>query len=125
MDLAVGKLQIKGNKMLVGNRVKYEALIGIPFLKQQGAVIECGGLAIDFPRFGIRMNCTPTSGHIRAADITTEDIIGQDVEVFHEVIPQGLPSLRKINHEIRLIPEKELRNLPTYSIPERWAKGMS
>jgi len=33
--------------------------------------------------------------------------------------------MRKINHEIRLIPGKELRNLPTYSIPERWAKDMS
>ena len=50
VDLAVGKLLTKGNKMLVGNLEKYDALIGMPFLKQQGAIIECGGLAIDFPK---------------------------------------------------------------------------
>ena len=59
-DLGVGKLvQRKGNIMLVGNRVKYDALIGMPFLKKQGTIIEYGGLAIDFPKFGIMINCTP------------------------------------------------------------------
>jgi len=113
VDLAVGKLHPKGNKMLVGNLAKYDALIGMSFLKQQGAIIEGGGFAIDFPKFGIRINCTPTSGHIRAAVVTTEDVMGQHPEVFPEAIPEGLPPLRKINHEIRLIPGKELRNLPT------------
>jgi len=125
VDHAVGKLHTKGNKMLVGNLAKYDALIGMPFLKQQVAIIECGGLAIEFPKFGIRMNCTPTSGHIRAAVVTIEDVISQHTEVFPEAIPEGLLPLRKINHEIRLIPGKQLRNLPTYSIPERWAQDMS
>jgi len=125
VDLVVGKLQTKGNKIIVGNLAKYDALIEMPFLKQQGAIIECGGLAIDFPKFGIRINCTPTSGHIRAAVVTTEDVISQNPEVFPEAIPEGLPPLRKINHEIGLIQAKELRNLPTYSIPERWAKDKS
>jgi len=125
VDLTVGKLQTKGNKMLVGNLVKYDVLIGMPFLKQQGAIIECGGLAIDFPKFGIRINCTPTRGHIRAAVVTKEDVMGQHPEGFPEAIPEGLPPLRKINHNIRLMPGKDLRNLPTYSIPERWAKDMS
>jgi len=125
VDLAVGKLQTKGNKILVENLAKYDPLIGMPFLKQQGAVIECSGFSIDFPKFGIRINCKPTSGHIRAAVVTTEDVMSQHPEAFPEAIPQGLPPLRKINHEIRLIPGKELRNLPTYSIPERWAKDMS
>jgi len=125
VDLAVGKLHTKGNKMLVGNLAKYDALIGMPFLKQQGAIIECDGLAIDFPKFGIRINCTPTSGHIRAAVVTTEDVMSQHPEVFPEAIPEGLPPLRKINNAIRLIRGKELRNLPTYSIPERWGKDMS
>ena len=111
--------------MLVGNLAKYDAIIGMPFPKQQVAIIECGGLAIDFPKFRIRINCTPTSGHIRAAVVTTQGVMSQHPEVFPEAIPEGLPPLRKINHEIRLIPGKELRNLPTYSIPERWAKDMS
>jgi len=64
VDLVVGKLQTNGNKMLVGNLAKYDVLIKMPFLKQQGVIIECGGLAIDFPKFGIRINCTPFSGHI-------------------------------------------------------------
>jgi len=123
--LGVGKQHTKGKKMLVGNLAKYDALIGMPFLKQQGAIIECGGLAIDFPMFGIRINCTPTSGHIRAAVVTTEDVMSQHPEVFPEAIPEGLPPLRKINHEIRLMPGKELWNLPTYSIAERWGKDMS
>ena len=41
VDLAVDQLQTKGNKMLVGNLAKYDALIGMPFLNQQGAIIEC------------------------------------------------------------------------------------
>ena len=125
VDLAVGKLQAKGNKILVGNLAKYDALIGMPFLKQPGAKIECGGLGIDFPQFVIRINCTPPSGHVRAAVITTEDVMGQHTQVFQEAIPEGLPPLRKIKHEICLIPGKELSNSRIYSIPERWAKDMS
>jgi len=106
-------------------QVLFLLMIGMPFLKQQGAIIECCGLAIDFPKFGIRINCTPTKGHIRAAVVTTEDVMDQHPEVFPEAISEGLTSLRKINHEICLIPEKELRNLPTYSIPKRCVKEMS
>jgi len=72
----VGKLPTKGNKMLVENLAKYDALIGMPFVKQEGGIIECGGLPIDLPKFGIRINCTPTSEHIRAAVVITEDVIG-------------------------------------------------
>ena len=97
----------------------------MPFLKQQGSIIECGALAIDFPKQGIRINCTPTSENIRTAVLTTEDIIDQHPEVFPEVIPEGLPPLRKINYEIRLKPNADLGTLPTYSIPERWARDMS
>ena len=42
VNLSVGKLQTTGNKMLVGNLAKYDALIGMPFLKQQEAIIKCG-----------------------------------------------------------------------------------
>jgi len=125
VDPAVGKLYTKGNKMLVGNLARYDALTGMAFLKPQGAIIEWGGLAIDFPKFGIGINCTPTSGHIRTEVVTTENVMSQHPEVFTEAIPDGVPPLRKINHEIRLIPGEELSNLPTNSIPERWAKDMS
>jgi len=111
--------------MLVGNLAKYDALLGMPFQKQQAAIIECGGLAIDYPKFGIRINCTQTSRHIRAAVVTTEDVMGQHPEVFPEAIPEQLPPLGKRNHEICLLPGKELTNLPTYSIAERWSKDMS
>ena len=111
--------------MLVGNLAKHDALIGMPFLKQQGAIIECGGLTINSPKFGISINCTPTSGNIRAAVVTTEDVMNQHPEVFPEVIPEGLPLLRKINHELRLKPGIDLGTLPTYALPERWTKDMS
>ena len=125
VDIAVDRLQTKGNKMLVGNLANYDALIGMPFLKQQQAIIECGGLAIDFPKQGIRINCTPTSGNMRVAVLTTENVMDQHPEVFPEVIPAGLPPLRKINHEIRLKSGVDLGTLPTYSLPERWARDMS
>ena len=125
VDQAVDKLQTKGDKMLVGNLAKYDALIGMQFLKQQGAIIECGGLANGFPKYEIRINCTPTSGNIRAVVVTTEEVINQHPEVFPEDIPEVLQWLRKIKHEIRLKPGIDLGTLPTYSIPERWAKEMS
>jgi len=100
--------------MLVGNLAKYDAFIGMTFLKPQGAIIECGVSAIYFPKFGIKINCTPTSGDIRAAVVTTEDVIGQHPEVFPQVIPEGLPAVGKINHAIHLMSGKELRNLATY-----------
>ena len=75
--------------------------------------MEGGGLGIDFPMEGIRINFTPTSGNIRAAVRTTEDVMDQHSEVFPEVIPEGLPPLRKMNHEIRLKPEADRGTLPT------------
>jgi len=61
--------------MLVENLEKYDAVIGIQFLTQQGGIIECGGLAMDFPKFGIKINCTPTSVNIGAAVIITVDMM--------------------------------------------------
>jgi len=125
VNLTVGKVPTKGNKMLVGNRAKYNPLIGMPFLKKQGAIIECGGLAIDFPKFELRINRRPIIAHIRAGFVTTEHVMGHHLEVFPEAIPERLPPPRKRNHEMRIIPGKELRNLPTYTIPQTWAKDMT
>jgi len=125
VDLVVGTLPTKENKMLVGNQVKYDALREMPFLKQQEVIIEDASLAIDFPKYGIRINCTPTSGNIRVGVVTTKYVIDQHPEVFLEVILEGLPPLSKINHQIQLIPGKNLGTLPTYSIPPRWGKDMS
>ena len=90
----------------------------MPFLKQQEAIIECGGLAIDFTKFGIRINCTPASRHIRAVVVTTEQRKNQHQKIVPEFMPEGLLPLRKPNYEISLILEKDLGTLPTYSIPE-------
>ena len=125
VDLSVDKLQTKGNKMLVGNLAKYDALIGMPFLKQHGVVIECGGLAIYVSKFRIRINCTPISGNVREPVVTTDKVMNQHQKVFLDVIPEGLPPLRNIKHEIRLKPGTDLGTLSTYSIPERWVKDMS
>ena len=119
VDIAVNKLQIKGSKMLVGNLAKYYALIEMPFLKQQGAIIECRGLAIDFSKQGIRINSMPTSRTIRAALVTTEDVMDQHPKAFPEVMPEGIPPLRKLNHEILLKSGVDLGTLPTYTMPER------
>jgi predicted aspartyl protease len=125
VDISAGGMHIKGTEMLVGNLAKYDALIGMPFLNKHNAAINCGELAILFPKLKVKINCTPTSGVVRAAVVSTEEVMDQHPEVFPEVIPDGLPPLRKINHEIRLRPGEDLGTLPTYSIPERWAKDMS
>ena len=80
---------------------------------------------MDFPKYGIGINCTHTSGNLRAAVVNSEEVMNQHPEVFPEVIPEGLPPLSKRHHEIRLKPETDLGTLPTYSILELWAKDMS
>jgi len=40
VDLAVGKRKTQGSTMLVGYLAKYDALIGMQFLKEQGAIIQ-------------------------------------------------------------------------------------
>ena len=104
---------MRGKKRLVENLAKYSALIEMPFLKPQEAIIECGGREIDVRKHGLRINCRYTSGKIRAAGVTTEDLMNQHSDVFLEGIPEGQPPLRKINHEIRLKPAIELGAQPS------------
>ena len=125
VDLSVHKMQTKGNKILVGNLARYDALIEMLFLTQEGAIIECRGLAIDFPKLVIRINCTPTCGNIRPVIITTEDVMDQHPEVFPEAIQEGHPPLRKIHLEICLKLGTDLGTLRTYTIPERGARDIS
>ena len=94
-------------------------------LKQHGPNIEYGGLAIDFPKQGIRINCPPTRGNIRAEVLTTEDVMDHYPEVFPKVITEEFPPVRNINHEISLKRGADIETLPTYFIPERWAQNMS
>ena len=49
VNITAGSFQTKGTKMIVGNLVKYDALIGMPFLNEHKATIECGTLYIYFP----------------------------------------------------------------------------
>ena len=120
VNITAGSFQTKGTKMIVGKLAKYDALIGMPFLNEHKATIECGTLCIYFPEYKVRINCTPTSGYVRAAVASTSDIMDQHPEVFPEAIPEVLPPLRKINHKIRFKPGAEQKTLPTYSIPERY-----
>ena len=119
VNVTEGSFQTKGTKMIVGNLAKYDALIGMPFLNRHKATIECGTLCIYLPEHKVRINCTPTSGYVRAAVASTSDIMDQHPEVFPETIPEVLPPLRKINHKIHFKPEAEQKTLPTYSRPER------
>lgn len=56
LDLSVDELLTKINKIMLGNLAKYDGLLGMRFLKQQGVIIESARLAIDFPKFRIRIN---------------------------------------------------------------------
>ena len=84
--------------MIIGNLAKYDALIGMPFLMQQQESIDCQKLTLEFPKHRVRVNCTTTSEYVRAAVVSTEEIIDQHADVFAESIPEGLLPRRKINH---------------------------
>ena len=111
--------------MIVGNLAKYDAHIGMPFLNEHKAAIECGMLCIYFPEHTVRINCTPTSGFVCAAVASTSEIMDQHSKVFPETIPEVLPPLRKINYKIRFKPGMEQKSLPTYSIPERYVSELN
>ena len=111
--------------MIVGNLVRYDALIRMPFLNEHNATIECGTLCIYFPEHKVKINCTPTSRYVRAAVASTSEIMDQHLEVFPKTIPEVLPPLRKINQKIVFKPGVEQKTLPTYSIPERYVGGLN
>jgi len=125
VEILVVQMKVPNTKMIIGNLAKYNALIGMPFIMQQQGSIDCHKLSLEFPKHRVSVNCTPTSEYVRAAVVSTEEIIDQHAEVFPESIPEGLPPLRKINHRIRLKPGVEVRTLPTYSVPERHTAALS
>jgi len=123
--ILVGKMRVPNTKMIIGNLAKYDALIGIPFLMQQQASIDCHKLTLEFLKQRVRVNCTPPSNYLRAAVVSTEEIMDQHADVFPESIPEGLPHLRNSNHRIRLKLDAEARTLPTYSVPEKHTAALS
>jgi len=125
VEISVGKMKVPNTKMIIGNLAKYDALIGMPFLMQHQASIDCHKLTLEFPKHRVRVNCMPTSEYVRAAVLSTEKIMDQHANGFPESIPGGLPPLRKINHRIRLKPSVEVRTLPTYSVPEQHMAALS
>jgi len=42
VDIEIGKMRTRNNRMIVGNLAKYDALIGMEFLSRNQATIECG-----------------------------------------------------------------------------------
>jgi hypothetical protein len=125
IDVVVGKMKLPNTKMIVGSLAKYDALIGMLFLTQPGVTIACGKLTIDFPKHKVRANCTPTSKLMRAAVVSTEEIMEQHAAVFPDTMPEGLPPFRKIKHRIRLKERVEPKQLPTYSQQERHPAALS
>ena len=125
VNITAGSFQTKGTKMIVGNLVKYNALIGMPFLNKHKATIECVTLCIYFPEDKVRINRTSTSGYVRATVASTLNIMDQHLEMFSESIPEVLLPLHKINHKIRFKPGAEQKTHPTYSIPELYISELN
>ena len=125
VEISVGKMKVPNTKMIIGNLAKYDALIGMPIHMQQQASIDCHKLTLEFPKHRVRVNCTPTSDYVRAAAVSTEEILNQHADLFLESILEVLPPLRKINHRIRLKPGIDVRTLPTDSVPERHTAALS
>jgi len=125
VEISVGKMKVPNTKMIIGNLAKYNALIGMPFVMQQQASIDCHKLNLEFLKHRVRVNYTPTSEYVRAAVVSTEEIMNQHADMFPESISEGLRPLRKINYRIRLKPGVEGRTLPTNSVPERHTAALS
>ena len=69
------------------------------FRSRNQATIECGNSTILFLKHKVKVNCTPTSGLVRAAAIaTTEEVMEMFAKVFPDPIPERLPALREYNH---------------------------
>jgi len=111
IEVSVGKMKVSSTKMIMGNLAKYDILIGMPFLMQQQASIDCYKLTLEFPKHTVRVNCSSMGEYVRVAVVSTEKIIEQHAEVFPESILEsileGLLPLRKINHRIRLKSDAE------------------
>jgi len=118
VEISVGKMKVPNTKMIIRKLANYDALIGMPLLIQQQASKDCHKLTFEFLKHRVRVNCIPTSEYVRAAVVSTMEIMDQHADVFPELIPEGLLPLRKINHRIRLKPDVEVRILPTYSVLE-------
>ena len=119
VSIMAGSFQIKDTKMLVGNLAKYDALIGMPFLSKHKASIEYGTLCIYFPEQKVRINCTPTSGYMRAVVASISDIVDQHRKEFPETIPEVLPLLRKIKYKNMFQVRSRTKNPPNLLNP--WA----
>jgi len=88
-------------------------------MQQQGA-IDCQKLTVEFLKYRVRVNCTPTSKYVRVAIVSTEEIMEYHADGFSGSILEGLLPIRKMNHKIRLKKRVEASTLPTYSVPERY-----
>jgi len=121
VDIEIGKMRTKNNRMIVGNLAKYDVLIGMEFLSRNQATIESGNLTILFSKHKVKVNCTPTSGLVRAAAIaTTEEVMERFPEVFPDPIPGRLPPLREYNHQILLRDKEDLKTQPTLRVSEKY-----
>jgi len=121
VDIEIGKMRTRNNRMIVGNLAKYDALIRIEFLSRNQATIECVNSMILFSKHKINVNCTPTSGLVRAAAIgTTEEVMEMFPEVFPDPIAERLPPLREYNHRIQLKDKENLKTQPTFGVPAKW-----
>jgi len=107
--------------MIVGNLAKYDHLIGMEFLSRNQGTIECGKSTILFPKHQVKVNCTPTSGLLRAAAIaTTEEVMEMIPEVFPYPIPERSLPLQEYNHRIQLKDKENLKTQPTFRVPEKY-----
>jgi hypothetical protein len=126
-DITTVKLISRNNVMMVGYSVKYNALIGIPFLMRHGAIIQCGNMKIEFPNARVTVNCTPTSSLIQAmvSEVTHNEILTEYEDVFPEVVLENLQPMWDISHDIQLKDATNQRTLPTYMVPEVYLPKLS
>jgi len=121
VDIEIGKMRTRNTRMIVGNLAKYDDLIGMEFLSRNQATIECGKSTILLPKHKVKVNCTPTSGLVRAAAIaTTAEVLEMFPEVFPDPILERLRALREYNHRIQLEDKENLKTQPTFRVSEKY-----
>jgi len=68
--------------MIIRKLEIYDTIIGMPFLMQQQASIDCHELSFQFPNPRVRVNCPPTGEYVRVVVVSTAKIMEQQADMF-------------------------------------------
>ena len=99
----------------------YDIFLGMPYLTDHNAIIDCGNAIITFPKKGVTLTCKKAK-KTRFSAMTnsdTPDFISEFPEVFPTKKITELPPLRQVNHHINLIQAILAPSPKMFSVPDK------